>query len=154
MENFQVLKWNEVLLNRLGISSKEFLSKPKNRLRKSPINCTNMGSGVYWMTEQKCRKWMKIMPFYLMIHLSPFTIAFFYAIYRISTGHIDPSTRNLPFNAAVPFDTNVVWGWFLKWLFEVTASAPYGFTMFLTSFYFVCILPLHHDNLHTFWFIN
>lgn len=46
MKSFQVLKWNQILLSRLGVYSNEFLSESISRCQKSAANFIILVSGV------------------------------------------------------------------------------------------------------------
>lgn len=91
------------------------------------------------MTELKCRKSMKFVFFYACFNWLSFIAALIYAVYAISIGNFDTSTWMLPLNVAVPFNTDVIWGWFIKWLYEFYSAISYALNVSLTTMYFVCL---------------
>lgn len=93
---------------------------------------------MYWSTEQKCRKFTRQMLYYLLFNMLSFPMALIYVIYCIYMGNLDTSTWNLPMNVVMPFDTQQIWGWFLKWIFEFGAAYSYFLSMTIPTIYFVC----------------
>lgn len=74
----------------------------------------------------------------IFCHQMPCVAALGYAIYCISKNDFDTSAWNLPFDVVVPFDTRPVWGWLLKWLFELNCSIAYILAMIIPTTYFFC----------------
>lgn len=91
---------------------------------------------MYWGTEQKCCLYTKCMLYYIYAHQMPVVAALFHAVYCICTGDSDTSAWDLPFNVAVPFDTQSICGWLLKWLFEFCAGIAYILCMIIPTTYF------------------
>lgn len=91
------------------------------------------------MTELKCRKSIKFVICYTCFNWLTFVFALIYAIYAICIGNVDTSTWMLPLNIAVPFNTEVIWGWFIKWLYEFYAAISYALNVSLTPMYFVSL---------------
>lgn len=95
-------------------------------------------SEIYWNTEQKCRKYTKIIVSYIMCHQSTYVAALFYSIYCIRVGNMDTSTWFLPFHLIVPFDTQTIWGWYLFLLLQFNISLAYIMCMVAITSYFLC----------------
>lgn len=91
----------------------------------------------YWSTEQKCFRFTRLMVCYGVVNLSPVVIAFVYAVYCMRTGNWDTTTWNLPLNIAFPFEATV-WGWLLKWSFEISTFFTYACCMIMPTTYFAC----------------
>lgn len=94
---------------------------------------------MYRSTEQKCRKFTKFYLYYICCNQSSFVAALGFAISSICVGNLDTSAWNLPFNLVVPFNTEPLWGWFLHWYFQFTASLSYTLCMIIPTTYFVCL---------------
>lgn len=92
---------------------------------------------IYWTTEQKCRKFTKILFRYPFAHLSSFSPSLIGALYHIYFGEYNVESWQLPFLLAVPFDTTVLWGWCLEWLIQVNTAIGYSVTLVSTTSYFV-----------------
>lgn len=93
---------------------------------------------MYWETEQKCFLFTKRMLKYIYFHQMANVAALGYAISCICKNDFETSTWNLPFNLVVPFDTRPVWGWLLKWLFELSCGFAYTLGMIIPTSYFFC----------------
>lgn len=93
---------------------------------------------MYWLIELKCRKFIRTMLYYIAFHEWTFVAALIYAIYSICTGNTDTSTWNLPLNLIVPFNTQPIWGWYLKWFFELSSGFAYALCNIIPTTYFVC----------------
>lgn len=91
---------------------------------------------IYWVTEQKCRKFTRIMAYIFICNVSSIVMALNYAIYCICVGNMDTSTWKLPFKLVVAFDTKPLWGWFLQWLFQFGASISYNLCISIPTAYF------------------
>lgn len=91
---------------------------------------------MYWEIEEKCCQYTKLMLYYIYCHQMPVNAALTYAIYCIYTGDVNTSAWILPFNVAVPFDTQFVRGWLYKWFFEFTAGFAYILCMIIPTTYF------------------
>lgn len=89
---------------------------------------------IYWHTEQRCRKFTTILATYVLVQQSILMIYFSYSIYCIHIGNLDTSTWPLPFRTAVPFETDSISGWYLKWFLQFNISLSYSSLLpFITS---------------------
>lgn len=93
---------------------------------------------MYWEIEQKCCFYTKLLLYYIYGHQMPVVAALSHAIYCICTGDFNTSVWDLPFSVVVPFDTQSIWGWLLKWLFEFGAGFAYILCMIIPTTYFFC----------------
>lgn len=93
---------------------------------------------MYWMNEQKCRKFTKIMCVYTCFLQTAFVTAFVHAIYDICNGKFDTSMWDLPFNLVVPFNAKTVQGWFIEWFFQFNVGNCYLISNFIPTTYFAC----------------
>lgn len=93
---------------------------------------------MYRSTERKCRKFTKFYLYYICCNQSSFVAALGFATYSICIGITDTSQWILPFNLVVPFDTRPLWGWFLHWFFQFSASLSYTLCMIIPTTYFSC----------------
>lgn len=93
---------------------------------------------MYWKNEQKCRKFTKIMTYYVLLHQSIVMACLFYSIYCITVGNLDTSTWVIAFNIVVPFDTQSLFGWYLQWLIQLSMSISYVLSVVSVTSYFVC----------------
>lgn len=93
---------------------------------------------MYWKTELKCRRVVKMMLYYIYFHQWTFIMAILYAAFSLCTGNVDTSTWNLPLNLIAPFSTQSVWGWFFKWFFEFSSGLSYALCNIITTTYFIC----------------
>lgn len=80
---------------------------------------------IYWNKEQLCRKITKTMSYYVPFQQGLFMVYFVYPFYCIHTGDVDTSTWPRLFRTAVPFRTDVIWGWYLGMVFGVVSSLQY-----------------------------
>lgn len=89
---------------------------------------------IYWHTEQRCRKFTTILATYVLVQQSILMLYFSYSIYCIHIGNLDTSTWPLPFRTAVPFETDSISGWYLKWFLQFNISLSYSSLLpFITS---------------------
>lgn len=91
---------------------------------------------MYWEIEQKCCLYTKLMLYYIYGHQMPVLGALAHAVYCICTGDSNTSAWDLPFNVIVPFETQSVRGWLLKWLFEVGTGFVYILCIIIPTSYF------------------
>lgn len=99
---------------------------------------------MYFKTEQKCRKITKYMSRYIPIHQSIVIASFFNSIHCICIGNLDTSTWDLAFNIVVPFDTQNLFGWYLKWFIQLSMSVSYALSVTsITSYFICCCLYIH-----------
>lgn len=117
-----------------------FLIKKQNEksvlklyLSDDHTNITEM----YSATEQKCGKFTRFMIYYLLFNMLSYPMALAYAIYCIYMGNFDTSTWNLPMNVVVPFDTQSIFGWLMKWMYEFGGAVSYFLSMTIPTIYFV-----------------
>lgn len=85
----------------------------------------------------KCREFTEMMTYYIGFHVNAFLIAIIEAAFDICFGNVNTSNWDTPFNVVVPFSTNSIWGWFLRWFFELSASFAYVITAASITSYFV-----------------
>lgn len=102
--------------------------------------CTQIGeddvaTDIYWRTEEKCRKYTKLIFSYIFCHQSTFGAALFYSFYLIYFGNVD--TWLLPFTMVVPFNTTTFGGWYAFWFIQFSISLSYISCMVAISSYFV-----------------
>lgn len=95
-------------------------------------------STMYWMAEQKCRQITKYMSYNIFINQSVDILPLFQSIYCIWTGNLDTSTWELPFNVVVPFNTQHLFGWYLKWFINLAMTISYALIVTAIISYFVC----------------
>lgn len=92
---------------------------------------------MYWKTEQKCRQFTRYMSYFIYVDQLIPIAALFYSFYCIYAGSRDTSTWILAFNILVPFDTQNLFGWYLKWFICLTMSISYASAVTLITSYFV-----------------
>lgn len=93
----------------------------------------------YWKTEQKCRKYTKLLSIsYIIMLLFVFMALFILSIYFIFMGTFNPSALLLPYYMSVPFDTKTISGWYLLWFIQCMMSSTYAVCVLSTTSYFVC----------------
>ena len=73
----------------------------------------------------------------MVMETAMLTIPFFASIYNIYIGNLDTSTWELNFKTAVPFSTEPIWGWYIKYFFQLLMSLSYSICMTTTTSYFV-----------------
>lgn len=92
---------------------------------------------IYWNNEQKCRKFTKRIFCYILWHSQVFVTALLYSFYCVYTGNFNTSVWPLPFNFVAPFDTTVVWGWYLMWFIQFNSAMSYCLSVIAPTSYFV-----------------
>lgn len=95
---------------------------------------------IYWRTEQKCRKFTKIVSY---ANLSNGIVLFsiINSLYDIVMGRYDTSIWILPFFLSVPFNTNTIWGWCLLLFINIYIGFAYTLVMTtITSYFISCCL--------------
>lgn len=93
---------------------------------------------LYLRSEHNCRRFTRIMGYYLGFHLFTFVAPLIHAIYGIESGIFDAKTFDLPFNFVVPFNTETVSGWCFEWFIQINTGLSYALCMILTTSHFVC----------------
>lgn len=93
---------------------------------------------IYWNKEQLCRKITKTMSYYVPFQQGLFMVYFVYPFFCIYTGDVDTSTWPRLFRTAVPFRTDVIWGWYLEWFLHFNMSLAYTFCTFSITSLFCC----------------
>lgn len=63
--------------------------------------------------------------------------ALLYSFYSISIGDFDTSKWILPFKFAVPFDTTVIWKWYILWFINLNIGMMYATSVTLIPSYFI-----------------
>lgn len=92
---------------------------------------------IYWANEQKCRRYIKRFFYYMACHVQMFAFPALYSIFEICTGNLVPSNWPLPLNIWTPFDSTVVWGWYLIWFIQINMSISYLVSIISCSSYFM-----------------
>lgn len=133
ISNFGCNRYTSVLFE-FPLKFTEFVSIRNN----FHLDGENDVSKLYWKTELKCRRVVKMMLYYIYFHQWTFITAILYALFNIGTGNFDTSTWNLPLNLIAPFNTQSVWGWLLKWFFEFSSGLSYALCNIMTTSYFIC----------------
>lgn len=92
----------------------------------------------YWDTEQKCRKYSK-MVVTLFMGCVQFTYhtALWYSFYCVWDGNLDTSTWLMPFVLAMPFRTDTLLGWYAMWFFTSSMDFCYILCMSSITTYYV-----------------
>lgn len=85
-----------------------------------------------------CRKYTERMAYYVILNQSMYILCLFYSIYGLLIGNFDASKLPLPFNMAVPFDTNTTVGWYMLWILQFNSDFSYCSCVVAGSSYFVC----------------
>lgn len=93
---------------------------------------------MYWTNEQKCRKFTKILSYYVFAHQSIVMASLFYSFYCICVGNLNTTTWVLAFNIVVPFNTEYLLGWYLQWLIQLSMSISYVLSVVSVTSFFVC----------------
>lgn len=93
---------------------------------------------VYWNAEEKSRKFTKLIFSGVVVYnQSSYAIGFFYSIYFILTGQYDTSTWPMFYDLPVPFNRELIWGWYLYLLALTIFDLLYILCMTSVSTYFV-----------------
>lgn len=92
---------------------------------------------IYWMMEQKCRKYTKIivclLPPITLIHL----VTLLNSIYSICIGNFDTTTWLLFFDMVVPFSIETICGYYAMWLFQTNVDLVYSLIMISITSHFI-----------------
>lgn len=97
------------------------------------------GVEIYWQTEKTCRKYTKFMTIFFLISINmAYFMLFFNSIYSVIVGNYDTTTWPALFDLALPFDTVVLWGWYLKWFILTVMDISYVLGMVSATTYFLC----------------
>lgn len=92
---------------------------------------------MYSDTEENCRKYSVMIsyyvPFHQMIVLPPLLKTFF----NIIIGNRDSSTWELPYPISVPFDSAIMWQWYIIWFYDLSIGIAYGYIVSLITMYFI-----------------
>lgn len=104
----------------------------------------DLGSTVfnmYWNVEAKCRKITKQMSYYVCINQVMMVVSLCFSIFHLLVGNFDTTTWILPFSNYVPFDTRVVYNWYLQWAYQFSISLVYASVISsLTAYFTSCCL--------------
>lgn len=93
---------------------------------------------VYWSAEKKSRNFTKaILNFVIVYDQSTYAMGFFYSIYFILIGQYDASTWPRWYALPVPFDTALIWGWYLYFLAAAIFDLIYILLMVSATAHFV-----------------
>lgn len=94
---------------------------------------------IYWINEQKCRKYIKVIGSYVILPASGFIIVFMHAVGCIAFGIYDTSLWHLIMFTTQPFSSTHVYGWFATWLLQLSMTLAYGACMIsITSYFMSC----------------
>lgn len=106
---------------------------------------------IYWNTEQKCRKYSKIMFYFVILEQTLIIYALVVSIYDITNGSYDTSGWALPFFISVPFNTETLFGWYLLAFINVNISFAYSLgsitltSYFISCCFYICAACEHYD---------
>ena len=94
---------------------------------------------MYWNIEEKCRRFTKRMCIYVPLNQIMMIVSLFASFYNIFTGNLDTSTWNIPCNMVVPFNTKIIWKWYVLLAFQSSISFCYAsITSGLTAYFTCC----------------
>lgn len=93
---------------------------------------------IYWKNEQKCRKYTKIIAYYVFFNQTAYMMVLISPIYSIAIGNINPSDWKLMYDLILPFDKNQLWGWFLHYFAQFNVGLTYSLILVSVTSYFVC----------------
>lgn len=100
-------------------------------------NNNDTAYNIYWINEQRCRKYTKIIGSYVFIHVSAFIIVLIYALGCIAIGIYDTSLWYLFLFMTFPFDSTHLVGWFSHWFLQFSMALAYAATMTSIASYFM-----------------
>lgn len=92
---------------------------------------------MYRNVEDMCRKLTRIIAMYVPMNQIMTFASLFYSFYSISIGDFDTSKWILPFKFALPFDTRVLWKWYILWFINLNIGLMYATSVTLIPSYFV-----------------
>lgn len=93
---------------------------------------------IYWRAEQKNHKYVRIIIIsFLMYDQIFYVLSFIYSIYYCCIGNYDTSTWPALLEVNVPFDTNAIYGWYLKLFTLMSVDIAFLTAYFLTSTQFI-----------------
>lgn len=99
---------------------------------------------IYWTSELKCRKIIKLFFYYACLQMSSFLGALIPAFFDIFLHHnygssIDTSEWNLPFAVVMPVDMQTISGWLITWFYQLNVSVAYAVYMITTTTHFISL---------------
>lgn len=92
---------------------------------------------MYRNVEDMCRKLTRFIAMYVPMNQIMTFASLFYSFYSISIGDFDTSKWILPFKFALPFDTRVLWKWYILWFINLNIGLMYATSVTLIPSYFV-----------------
>lgn len=93
---------------------------------------------IYRNIEEKCQRYTKIFCFYIVINQCQFVSSIVFSIFDMLNGNLDTSEWSLPFDMIAPFDTSVIWKWYILWFIQFNIGFAYVSGITLITTYFVC----------------
>lgn len=92
----------------------------------------------YWKTEQKCKKYSKVMgTLYVVSVQTMFISSLCYSLYNIIVGNSDTSMWKLPLTIGFPISTESIWGWYFLLVFENLLFFTYVVCLSASMSYFI-----------------
>lgn len=80
---------------------------------------------------------MKRIGLFVLFNQAMQTITLIYAIFTVCIGTFDALKMPFPFYMVVPFDPEIMWGWFLMWAIQFSMTFTYATVMVSITSYFV-----------------
>ncbi|XP_031637097.1 uncharacterized protein LOC116349691 [Contarinia nasturtii] len=93
---------------------------------------------IYWKNEQICRKYTKIIAYYVFMNQAAYLMVLIAPIYSIIHGIFDPSKWKLMYNLIIPFDETELFGWFVHYFAQFNVGLTYSLILVSITSYFVC----------------
>lgn len=93
---------------------------------------------IYWKNEQKCRKYTKIIAYYVFFNQTAYMMVLISPIYSIAIGNINPSNWKLMYDLILPFDKSQLFGWFVHYFAQFNVGLTYSLILVSVTSYFVC----------------
>lgn len=92
---------------------------------------------IYWIAEKKCRNCVRMLLIFVLCHQCSFLAALFYSFYCIAVGNFDTQTYFIPLHVSLPFNTKILWKWYLLWFSEFNMGFAYAISLVAVTSYFV-----------------
>lgn len=93
---------------------------------------------IYWENEQMCRKYTKIIAYYVFFNQAAYLMVLIAPIYSIINGNFDASRWKLMYNLIIPFDKADLFGWIMHYFAQFNVGLTYSLILVSITSYFVC----------------